>query len=56
MKITIERPSYKNIITIEEDGDDFTLPRLIELLIIPALKAMEFSSETIEKYFDEPRW
>jgi len=51
MKITIEIPSYKTTITIEKNGDDFTMEKLIEEMIIPALRAMGYAEKTIEEYF-----
>jgi hypothetical protein len=51
MKITIERPSYKNTITIESEGDDLTLDKLIDEMINPALHAMGFAEKSIEELF-----
>ncbi len=53
MKLIIERPSYHSTITIEKDYDDLTLPKIISDLIIPALKAIEYSEENIYKIFGE---
>jgi len=53
MKLTIKRPSYKTSIIIEIDNDDLTLDAVIEKLIIPALKGMEFSEENINEVFNK---
>ena len=54
MKITIENPTYKQVVSIElTDKDDAGLHELVAGLIIPALLAIGYDKGNVDDYFSE---
>lgn len=49
MKITIERPFYKQKISLEIEGDDLPVSKIVEDLIEPAFLALGFSQCAIDR-------
>lgn len=47
MKIILEQPSYKTIITIEVDGDDLNVDEVVQQLIRPALLGAGFHPDSV---------
>jgi len=51
MKITIENPTYKQVVSVELKGkDDADLHIVMEELILPVLKAVGYSNQSIAEY------
>jgi len=54
MKIILEQPSYKKVVTIETEADDLTITDIRDELLIPALLALGFHPQNVQDlFFDE---
>ena len=54
MKIILEQPSYKKVVTIETEADDLTITDIRDELLIPALLAVGFHPNNVQElFFDE---
>ena len=54
MKITIENPTYSQIISVERtDLDDATISQMMDEIIIPILISAGYTEKVIEEYFSE---
>lgn len=52
MRLTLEQPSYKRTVIIEEDGDDLSLDDVFQKLVEPAIVALGFSQEVVSAYIE----
>lgn len=47
MKLVIDRPKYKDCITVEHKSDDLSVDEIVERLVRPALLGLGFHADSI---------
>lgn len=52
MRLTLEQPSYKRTVIIEEEDDDLNLDDVFQKLVEPAIVALGFSQEAVSAYIE----